>query len=100
MDTDKAKFVARSVIVGSGHIPVKVGLLRNKTQLEESKLLPDLDAMCEQLAQVYTDLDAQGYEVVNLMPINVGELIENKDRESGISVTRGAVVVGRLVPAD
>lgn len=97
METEKPKFVARSVMVGSGRVAVKVGLLRNKTGYHESKLTPDLDAMCDELVKVYTDLDAQGYEVVNAMPINIGEVIESKDREHSITVTRGAVIIGKLI---
>lgn len=56
----------------------------------------------QKLAESYNKLDSAGYEVINIVPINIGSsdqcFQENKNYvgDVGYSITRGAVVVGKL----
>ncbi|MDU4431674.1 MAG: hypothetical protein E7I42_02055, partial [Pluralibacter gergoviae] len=64
--------------------------------------VPDLDDYAAKLAESYNKLDSAGYEVINIVPINIGSsdqcFQENKNYvgDVGYSITRGAVVVGKL----
>lgn len=63
---------------------------------------PDLDQFSEMLTQAYTDLDDQGYDVINVVPVALGSSTPclttkgNYVGDVGFSPTRGAVVMGKL----
>lgn len=50
------------------------------------------------LRTLYENFDAQGYDVVSVVPLSVGyaESCEPKDQTVSFSVTSGTVVVGKL----
>jgi hypothetical protein len=66
----------------------------------------DYDHFCEQLQKIYNEFDENGYDVVNIIPLNLGTsepnhaIMENGKKnylgETGYSITRGTVVVGKL----
>ncbi|EIH6034293.1 hypothetical protein BL632_005192, partial [Escherichia coli] len=64
--------------------------------------VPDLDDYAAKLAESYNKLDSAGYDVINIVPINIGSsdqcFQDNKNYvgDVGYSITRGAVVVGKL----
>lgn len=97
MTEEKPKFVARDISVREGTVKVKAGFLHNKTVDQSSALLVDTDALCSKLVKVYTDLDAQGYDVINILPINSGVVAEVEKNVDGLlSATRGVIVIGKL----
>ncbi|REC93334.1 hypothetical protein [Kushneria indalinina] len=63
---------------------------------------PDLDALAEQLQEQCNYYDQQGYDVFNIMPLNIGShenLLSEKGQtvgHAGYSVTRGVMVVAKL----
>lgn len=66
----------------------------------------DYQHFCEQLEQIYNDFDEKGYDVVNIVPLNLGtsqpnhSVLPNGQRnylgDTSFSITRGTVVVGKL----
>lgn len=64
----------------------------------------DYDAFATQLEEIYNQFDSDGYDVHEVLPLNIGATesvyskIKGNDNyvgETGFSVTRGAVVVGK-----
>ena len=103
------KFVSSSFYcaLASDVIDKKKGFF--KKRIEQEKLyypeLPDCGDYAERLANEYNKMDAAGYKVVNVVPINVGcsEPVYSVHKKSGVkkfmgektySTTRGAVVIG------
>jgi len=56
--------------------------------------LPNIDELSAQIDTACNDLNASGYEVINIMPILIGET-EAKGAHVAFSVTRGATITGR-----
>ena len=65
----------------------------------------DYDAFAKQLEEIYNQFDSDGYDVHEVLPLNIGATesvhskVQGRDNyvgEAGFSVTRGAVVVGKL----
>ncbi|HEY0465620.1 MAG TPA: hypothetical protein VGC79_15510 [Polyangiaceae bacterium] len=62
----------------------------------------DYDDYCARLKRIYNDFDAAGYEVINVLPIEMSRTVDRRDTQSGwmasvgYSPTRGAVIVGKL----
>jgi len=74
----------------------------NKTVVKElSRRYVDFDEYAQSLQNAYEELDNEGYDVVNVVPISMGtsETCVQKGGayvgDVGFSVTRGAVVVGK-----
>ena len=80
-----------------------------KKRIEQETLYypeqPDCRDYGDRLAREYNKMDAAGYKVVNVIPINFGcsEPVYKVDKKSGVkrfigektySITRGAVVIG------
>ena len=68
--------------------------------------LADYEQFTKSLEDIYNKLDKEGYEVVNILPLNLGtsegnySTLNNGTKtyigDIGFSVTRGAIVVGKL----
>ncbi|WP_338729019.1 hypothetical protein V8687_23475 (plasmid) [Shewanella baltica] len=81
-----------------------LGLSSKNVKVPEGKLV-NLDEFAEQLANMYNAFDDKGYDVINVIPISMGssescfsKLSNGKSNyvgETGFSITRGAVVVGK-----
>ena len=66
----------------------------------------DYEHICQNLENIYNRFDEEGYDVVNIIPLNIGSsepnhaLLKNGAHnylgDTGYSITRGAVVVGKL----
>lgn len=95
-----AKFVSRWFYAALGTYQVNTGILRTKTEDRASERYADFDDYAEQLARTYEELDAEGYDVVSVVPISMGQSEEMRSEAAylgqvGFSITRGAVVVGK-----
>lgn len=81
-----------------------LGLKKEVIDVHEAKVA-NLDQFSEQLELIYNGFDERGYDVVNVVPISIGSsescysTLNNGSRnylgETGYSITRGAVVVGK-----
>lgn len=85
---------------------VSRGFLGMRTEIEEqvSPRSANLDEFADMLTQVYTNFDQQGYEVINVLPLNmaVSEEVHGRNPKGsvylgdvGFSITKGAMVVGK-----
>ncbi|PQV48596.1 hypothetical protein [Paraburkholderia sp. BL21I4N1] len=105
------KFVARYFYTASGKFEGETteGWFWNKKKKKvqvPTERLADYDNFCQSVESIYNDLDSEGYDVVNIIPLAIGASEPNhaklKDGSStylgdaGFSVTRGAVIVGKL----
>lgn len=78
-----------------------VGIIRKKEKDFHTQRNVDFEQYAELLRQKYEELDTEGYEVVNVVPISMGQSETcsqsngNYVGDVGFSITRGAVVVGR-----
>lgn len=87
---------------------LSTGFMGMKTEIVEEYRAReiDMDGFAQMLADIYTQLDNDGYDVVNVLPINMAVSEEVHGRlkqggtaflgEVGFSLTKGAVVVGKL----
>lgn len=73
-----------------------------KTQVSQiSQRHVEYDDYARVLQNVYEEFDADGYDVVNVIPIVTGELEAVRSKSGnpvdfvGFSITRGAVIVGK-----
>ena len=72
------------------------------TETRYSQRSVNFDSFSTQLKTYYEELDAQGYDVVNVIPISMGHSEQcmtsggNYVGDVGFSITRGAVLVGKL----
>jgi uncharacterized protein (UPF0297 family) len=86
-----------------------VGWLWNKKKVNVKNPAPqtaDYDQFSEFLEKAYQSFDEDGYDVINVIPLALGasdscyaRLENGKSNylgETGFSVTRGAIVVGKL----
>lgn len=95
---EQPKFATRWFFSGLGDFEQK-GLFGSK--IRESQRWIDFDDYAKRLAAVYTDLDDSGYDVVNVVPIAMGQsepcaqIAGTYVGDVGFSITRGAVVIGR-----
>ncbi|WP_417499144.1 hypothetical protein [Methylophaga sp.] len=78
-----------------------VGIIRVKKEEFYTQRNVNFDKFAELLQEKYEELDADGYEVVNVVPISMGQSESctqkngNYVGDVGFSITRGAVVVGK-----
>ena len=101
------KFISNWFYSPLGSYEVEKGVFKKRTEKHHSERYVDFDDYADKIKQIYTDFDAQGYDVVNVIPINMGQseasigqtkqLIPEKRYlgDVGFSITRGAVVVGK-----
>lgn len=79
----------------------KVGLLGTKEEEFYTERRVDFDQYARSLQEKYEELDAEGYEVINVVPIAMGQSESCSQSggayvgDVGFSITRGAVVVGK-----
>lgn len=82
----------------AGWHEIQEGILKKQTVRRETTRKCDFEDFAKKLAQAYNELDSQGYDVVNVVPISVGTS-EDTHLQTGpvaYSRTHAAVVVGRL----
>lgn len=81
-----------------------LGLSTKEVNVTEARLA-NLDKFSEELEAIYNGFDKEGYDVVNVVPISMGssepchaKMQNGGDTylgDTGYSITRGAVVVGK-----
>ncbi len=79
---------------------------KRKKTVEDSFRTADYEVFAQQLEDVYNALDVEGYDVHQVLPLAIGASEPNHAQlengklnylgEVGFSVTRGAIVVGKL----
>lgn len=95
------KFKAKWFYAALGTCKVKSGLATQKAQRQYTQRRVNFDAFATMLAEKYNEFDKEGYDVVNVVPIAMGQSETCQQRSGayvgdvGFSITRGAVVVGR-----
>lgn len=72
-------------------------LLKTKVKKDISQRSIDFDEYAQQLEEQYETFDKEGYEVINVVPISMGqsEFSDGASQIVGFSITRGAVIVGK-----
>ena len=90
-----------------GTYDVEKGIFFKKTETHHSERFVDFDDYTQRLQNIYEEFDAEGYDVISVTPINIGQteqvmsqtkqLIPQKNYigEVGFSITRGAVIIGK-----
>lgn len=76
------------------------GLIKKRVEKSYTQRSVNLDAYARELQKTYEELDAEGYEVINVVPVSMGQSEgyssgPNNMGIVGFSITRGAVVVGQ-----
>lgn len=95
------KFVSRWFYAGLGKYEVDTGIIRTKMEERTSQRHIDFDNYAEKLTKIYEELDSDGYDVINIVPISMGQsenCIQSNGNyvgDVGFSITRGAVVIGK-----
>lgn len=95
------KFISTWFQASKGTYKKDTGIIRTKVEEFYSERYVDMDEYAALLAQTYNDFDQQGYDVVNVVPVSVGQSDSCTRRDGtyvgdvGFSITRGAVVVGK-----
>ena len=80
---------------------VSSGILGMSTKDVYDPRTVDVEEMAKQLETVYNEYDAEGYDVVNILPISLGtsesSIASNGTYlgDVGFSISRGAIVVGK-----
>lgn len=78
-----------------------VGIIGKKEKEFYSQRRVNLDDFANSLQEKYEDLDSEGYDVVNVVPITMGQSELGTQKVGGyfggigFSITRGAVVIGK-----
>lgn len=94
------KFVSRWFYASLGSYTKETGVLFKKTKEEKSQRWVDFESYSNNLTDIYNELDEKGYDVINIIPINMGQSESCSSSQGyvgdvGFSITRGAVVIGR-----
>jgi hypothetical protein len=93
-----SKFVYRWFRAGLGKYKVDTGTFRTKIEEHESNRYVDFDDFAKQLTKIYEELDSEGYELINVVPITMGqETSPTAGMPVAFSITRGAVVIGKKI---
>lgn len=80
----------------------KVGLLKKKEEQVYSERSVNFEDFASTLKQKYEEFDAEGYDIINVVTIAMGQSEQciqttgNYVGDVGFSITRGAVIVGKL----
>ncbi|MDQ7728005.1 hypothetical protein [Halomonas sp. SpR8] len=84
-----------------GKFDVEKGFIFKEKVKKVSHRNVDFDEYAQHLQNAYEQLDSEGYDVVNVVPISMGtsevcnQSNGNYVGDVGFSITRGAVVVGK-----
>ena len=75
-------------------------LMGKKTEERFNDRTVDFDKFANKLTEIYEGFDSDGYDVINVVPISMGQSEEMRSKagylgEVGFSITRGAVVIGK-----
>jgi hypothetical protein len=91
------KYITTWFYAKLGKCQTDVGGLFPKMKETYSQRAVDFDEYAKLLEEKYNELDSDGYDVVNVLPINMGqaENVERTNIDISFSITRGAVVVGK-----
>lgn len=95
------KFIADWFYAALGTFKKEEGIIFKETNTYYTQRQVNFDNFAEQLAQKYEEFDRQGYDVVNVVPISMGQSEQCTQSNGtyvgdvGFSITRGAVVVGK-----
>lgn len=79
----------------------KVGILKQKEEEVYSERSVNFEEYASTLLQKYEEFDTDGYDVINVVPISMGQSEQcvqtnnNYVGDVGFSITRGAIVVGK-----
>ncbi|MDQ1762410.1 hypothetical protein DAI43_18300 [Achromobacter xylosoxidans] len=105
-----SKFITRWFYASVGHYDnvTTEGFFWNRKPKIEQVAEPktaNYEQFAEELAKIYNQFDEQGYDVVNVVPLAIGAsepvhaVMSGGGRnylgDTGFSVTRGAIVVGK-----
>ncbi|EPC3544865.1 hypothetical protein [Aeromonas hydrophila] len=77
------------------------GFIRTKMEEFHTQRSVNLDEYSALLAEKYNEMDSLGYDVVNVLPISMGQSDHCTQANGtyvgdvGFSITRGAVVIGK-----
>ncbi|MCV9917321.1 MULTISPECIES: hypothetical protein [Pseudomonas] len=95
------KFVTRWFYASLESGTKPAGLFGNKVEVVHNQKVVDFDEYAAHLQKMYEDFDHAGYDVINVVPIAMGQsesctqTTGNYVGDVGFSITRGAVVVGK-----
>jgi hypothetical protein len=95
------KFKAKGFWASFGKYTVDEGFLLKTRAEKESHRWVDIGDYAQKLQNAYEQLDAEGYDVISVVPISVGTSEQSIAGggaylgDAGFSPTRGAVVVGK-----
>ncbi len=79
----------------------ETGIIKKKVEEFYTQRHVGFEDFAEKISQKYNELDAEGYDVVNVIPMSMGQSESctqsngNYVGDVGFSITRGAVVVGK-----
>jgi len=84
----------------------QTGLFKKETHVTQkpNARVADYQQFADSIEKIYNDFDVDGFDVVNIIPLNIGSnepvhaTVSGRNNyvgEVGFSVTRGAVVVGK-----
>ena len=95
------KFITTWFQASKGTYTKDVGIIGTKFKEFTSERYVNIDEYSDYLAQAYNKLDSKGYDVVNVVPITIGQSDRCEQRDEtyvgdvGFSITSGAVIVGK-----
>ncbi|WP_444895732.1 hypothetical protein [Microbulbifer sp. SSSA005] len=101
------KFISSWFISSLAHDNVVKGMIRKKVEKQYNQRIVDIDEFSNTLRKMYEDFDADGYDVINVVPIQQGQSEQSIGHtkevfsestylgDVGFSITRGAVVIGK-----
>lgn len=95
------KFITEWFYAPMDRVKVETGIIFKDTHEEYSNRTVNFDAFAAQLNEKYSQFDAAGYDVINVLPIAMAASEQSVARNGnylgdvGFSVTRGAIVVGK-----
>jgi hypothetical protein len=101
------KFISTWFYASLGKYDVETGVFKKKTEQHHSERYVDFQEFSDRLRKTYEEYDAEGYDVVNVVPIQMGqseasigktkEVISQSNYlgDVGFSITRGAVIIGK-----
>ena len=102
-----SKFKSMWFYASLGTYDVEKGLFVKRKEKHHSERYVDFDEYAERLRNAYETFDSEGYEVINVTPINMGQseqsIAKTKELFSqsnyvgdvGFSITRGAVLIAK-----
>lgn len=95
------KFVSDWFYASLDSVTKEEGIIFKGTNTYINQRHVNFDEFAKLLAQKYEDFDREGYDVVNVVPIAMGQTEQCSQKggtyvgDVGFSITRGAVLVGK-----